>query len=905
MFNCHPLSYLVPFFRHSKGASTSRGSRRGGGGKNAASCARTFSDCVARRCRIQSPNYPGFYPRNTTCAYHVHVRRQDVPAGKHALVSVSQPWSARLAVLAQRVRKFGSEDVSLGLWSDCDSVGDTVTVYDGADADAPALIRFCRGSAIPPVISSGRDIFVVFESSPFSTPEMAAFTANGFELDVGVAFVDDGSFEHARHPRNCRFEITSGGAGAGRARRRARSRGVVRNVAHALPANSTCTYRFVGRPGEVVWLTFRKFEVVHHKEDIYRAPDCLNRMSLHDPARKSGQLREFCESSPPRLCDYSYLESFGRGSGKGDFRACVGDNETYVSWGNELSLELRAGESTAVTAVNFVVAYEFVETAQAGEDRIGHARGSGRWSCDRVFDGASYFRRRSPTRLDDFPFATPRNVFLFGRGGRTNLRCAYTFRGGAGQERVRLRIAKIGSGAGGGGSSAAGAQCSSSTEHDLLPGLCSGPDDERAPRLRIYISEVPGGGTAAPVRQHCLCEEVSYEGDVSFLSNTSTLLLEFVAENMRPDQDYDDFFLEGTFSFVHESSCQLNSVATGAGGEILLKRSTFCNDQPWVIKASQPGKYIFLKVTGSVIYQGRSDGGDLRNFTSRPRGCLTGDRIYIYTGGNVTVVCPETAGSGGGGVRSVELFSDGWARARLPSLPPSMLHQRGESREASAVTVRFASASLVGGPYLLQWLELSPDPDRADAVVVPRDYTDGDARGGEDSSFSSSVSSRSSSSCPFSCPELSGCIRAELYCDGVRHCPSGFDEREENCVHVFAPLLYMYAVAIVTVAVGICVGIAVAQRMRSRSIYRSTESLTHDDADGGDMNNVVVAAYNPGMVGANGSVRYNGEYHESLNNLAQSVSIHSNVNDDVDGGGFMVVEADVAQMPLVDENGVS
>ena len=100
---------------------------------------------------------------------------------------------------------------------------------------------------------------------------------------------------------------------------------------------------------------------------------------------------------------------------------------------------------------------------------------------------------------------------------------------------------------------------------------------------RIYVSEVPDGTRS--IRQHCLCEALSYDdGGVSFLSNTSALMVEFVAENMRPDQDYDDFYLSGTFSFVRESSCQLKSVATGAGGEILLKRSQYCNDQPWVIR---------------------------------------------------------------------------------------------------------------------------------------------------------------------------------------------------------------------------------------------------------------------------------------------------------------------------------
>ena len=131
--------------------------------------------------------------------------------------------------------------------------------------------------------------------------------------------------------------------------------------------------------------------------------------------------------------------------------------------------------------------------------------------------------------------------------------------------------------------------------------------------------------------------------------------------------------------------------------------------------------------------------------------------------------------------------------------------------------------------------------------------------------------------------------------------PSGFDEREENCAHVFAPLLYMYAVAIVTVALVICVAIVVVQRMRSRSIFRSTETLAHnEDMDG----SVIVAAYNP----ANGAMYNNGDYHESVTNLAKSASMHSNVN----GGdsGFMVVEADIVTqvpmpMPIIDEDGVS
>jgi hypothetical protein len=869
-------------------------------------CSRDFTNCVSRRCRIQSPNYPGFYPRNTTCAYHVHVRRSDVPKGQHALIELTQSSSTRINLRAQTVRKYGSEDKSLGLGADCDSVGDRVTVYDGSSASDAPLISFCRGSAIPPVTSSGRDVLVVFESSPFAPPEMAANSANGFELDVAVKFVPDDSMRFAKNPRQCRFQINSFDDDG--------SQGIVSNVAHALAANTTCRYDFVGRPGEVVWLTFRKFEVLHHKKDIYRSANCLSKMSLYDTKRsqltRTNRVGEFCEESPPKLCDHAYMQSFKgkRVKENNMFRACVGRNETYVSWGSEFSLVEYVGESTAVTSLNFVVAYEFVDTVQDGvmvvnkeeEEPVQMKNQPDRWSCDRVFDSSSYALRRS-SPLNTFPFATPRNVFLFGRGGSTDLRCSYTFTGRPG-ERVRLEISGITAG----GRRNRG-RCLPSSEHDVLPGMCSptstdGADDDT--ELRVYVSELPDGNT--PVRQHCLCEELSTYNGWTFISNTSILRLEFVLQNMRSDMDYDDFNLSGRFSFVHEQSCQLRKLATGAGGEILLTTNTFCNDQPWVIQASQPGKYIFLKVTGSVIFQGESDGSGLRNSTALDVSswCQTRDRIFIYSGNNVTVVCPMTGRlSSMGGVRSVDLFSDGWAEAQIPILLPSSSKRRSS---ISSVIVNYVGRS-GSGPYLLQWLELSPTPDKADALTVFHDSAAGRSGGltmaHDGSSTSSSSFSSSSSSCAFSCPELSGCIRAELYCDGIRHCPSGFDEKEENCEHVFAPLLYMYGVAIITATVVICIIIIVVQRMRSsRSIFFSTSSLAanedgDDDACGMIIGGgAVLAAYNP-SAGINGGTLYNGEYHESITNLTKSASMAN--------GDHGMMEAVLSNHEHPENNGVS
>ncbi len=158
---------------------------------------------------------------------------------------------------------------------------------------------------------------------------------------------------------------------------------------------------------------------------------------LNSQVTNSDRIGEFCENSPPRLCDHAHLQ---RSTATTSFRACTGRNETYVSWGSQLSLIEYAGESTAVTAVEFALHYEFVDTVQDGvkkkkgvEEEV-----SDEWSCDRVFDSSSYAMRRS----NMVPFSTPRNVFLFGRGGRRDLRCSYTFVGRPG-ERVRLEIEDI------------------------------------------------------------------------------------------------------------------------------------------------------------------------------------------------------------------------------------------------------------------------------------------------------------------------------------------------------------------------------------------------------------------------------------------------------------------------------
>lgn len=65
-------------------------------------CDRILEQCETRTCRIQSPNYPGIYPRNVTCYYRVEVR--ETTRGRHPLVAVSQRHAHKIHIKDQFVK---------------------------------------------------------------------------------------------------------------------------------------------------------------------------------------------------------------------------------------------------------------------------------------------------------------------------------------------------------------------------------------------------------------------------------------------------------------------------------------------------------------------------------------------------------------------------------------------------------------------------------------------------------------------------------------------------------------------------------------------------------------------------------------------------------------------------------
>lgn len=221
-------------------------------------CSRIFSDCDRKLCRLQSPNFPGIYPRNLTCYYAV--RQHEVPPGKHALITVRQPKGQLIAIRSQAALYGTASTGELRVWNACDDVQDYVTIYDGYTTRDPVILKFCGevpflssvfllllpsllffffpggGEALPEATSSGHELLVEFSTSPYGTflhPNPSR-SLHGFQLEVEVRFVDQQSPTYVKSKRSCEFWI------------RGTNKGVLESPLHSLPANTTCLYHLQG-----------------------------------------------------------------------------------------------------------------------------------------------------------------------------------------------------------------------------------------------------------------------------------------------------------------------------------------------------------------------------------------------------------------------------------------------------------------------------------------------------------------------------------------------------------------------------------------------------------------------------------------------------------------------------------
>ncbi|KAL1140517.1 hypothetical protein AAG570_000447, partial [Ranatra chinensis] len=653
------------------------------------------------------------------------------------------------------------------VWDQCNVVQDYLTVYDGGSTTDPVLVRLCGGDAVPDIVSSGNNMLLEFHTSPYDNPfhPVPLSFLPGFELEVQVLLVDLRSHSYVRDVHHCEILLTSFDS----------AWGVLENPRHSLPPNTTCRYHFQGRRHETVWVSFIKYHAAPADPAAYQlSAECNARLRIWDGriTSVSGQqlnvslLGEFCKEEVPRLCDHTLLSNSSR------FTRPCSPAESYVSSGSELTLEQTLKQGSVLFPLEFMLRYEFVDTLLEGS----HIKSSEN-PCDRVFTS-------SITSPSGGRFQSPRSVFYYGRGGAHNLSCVLRFEPALG-ERVQLTFTRARFG-----------ERPCATHQDARTGRwrCVHSiknSDNVTGTAELWISEYPWPGVQLP--RDCLCSKLSDPSIITTLTS-SVVEVNFTVTLMNITQDFNDFHFEGEYQFISSSSeedvenCikfKKNRRLRSSSGDIILRSpktpkklemmnevyaeklsvngildnvNVGCEKHPWLIEPEDnSNNFLYLKLQGYEISSNR--------WRSDSFQCPTLNRIVIYSGIETRepkVVCPV---EGQGGLsrshRIVEVFSDGWNH----STSLSILNPNTRS-----MVVEFLEHE--PGSYVVSWMEVSKRP-----LLT---------------ATSSFVMSSSTIDCPHRCPELNACISSELWCDGERHCPSGYDEAEVNCAFQFGvPVLYV------------------------------------------------------------------------------------------------------------------
>ncbi|XP_073968471.1 uncharacterized protein isoform X2 [Rhodnius prolixus] len=642
-------------------------------------CGRTFDECYRSKCQIQSPNFPGMYPRNVTC--HYHIWQKTVPTCKHAMIGIKDNYvRLRRSVLA------GLNKTAKYTKVDCTPLEDQLLFYDGQDEDAPLMVRYCGGGLLPRVVSRSSHLLVVFKSSPYGVPLLTTQTPkplHGFQLIVDVLFSDSDSLDFAKGTK-CEFLVNGTKT----------RRGEVLSPRHTLPPNTSCHYRLSGLNTDRVWLYF----------DSYTLPatspsNCSTRLKLYDQANV---LEDTCGT--PRLCDHSSLRNSSR-----ETRPCK-KPESYITPYGKLSIVHRSDEGTALQPVTFKFHYEFVDTRLGGESSKTGA------PCHRLF------RKRKSGLVH-----SPKNVFMFGRGGAKNLTCVYRIESSSG-ERVRLSIHNASFGSHG---------CKTISDSHTSRPICV-----RSGRsVELAVSDMPWRDIR--LQRACYCDNSvlsrTSAGPTVFLSSGRVLEISFAVTSFNVTEDYNDIYFHASYQMVRWAECSRQQRLTGSGGEIGLvfpakqKDDVYCEGTPWLVEATG-NKSLFLLTWGHFL-----------PLDSVSDSCHTTNRVLLYTGDPLRlmrVVCPSLEKEK---EFAVHVFSEEWFGGSAWSRTPPSFLVEFVGREA-------------GNAYL-NWLEIS-----------------------KSKSFSAKqVDNGTSWECKHRCPELNACISPGLYCDGYHNCPSGFDEENPDC----------------------------------------------------------------------------------------------------------------------------
>lgn len=381
-------------------------------------------------------------------------------------------------------------------------------------------------------------------------------------------------------------------------------------------------------------------------------------------------------------------------------------------------------------------------------------RQAGEWvgdPCQRVI-------RSDGAERGSFSFTAPRDVFLYGRGGRSAVSCSWRLLGAPDQV-VRLTITSLQTGS---------SSCRREVNRQTKALRCLPGDPTH---MSLSVSEWPWAGVELPLACICTQDEVPLTRE----SHGPDLTLNMTLNGMLTHEDYSHYFFNASYEFLKAPGCiGATRVLTGAAGEVVASSSSSdtkakCEGFPWLLK-TPPRHALFLTLPRASLDNGT---------------CASDTRLFFHVPGQadpVLGVCPAADPSA-----AITFF---WP----PPSPSSRVTAQtagAEQPEAEAPGVGEEEGGDTSSIYKLDLREANGHESSLVVAWQPRSasqlrlrwLTTWTPRGAaEQGRFLRQPGSgaaeewredASQTSCKELCPEIEACIPAELWCDGRQHCPRG------------------------------------------------------------------------------------------------------------------------------------
>ncbi|XP_023332424.1 cubilin [Eurytemora carolleeae] len=249
-------------------------------------CETVFQDCREQSCFVQSPGFPGVYPRGISCRYYIST--------KSALIRMYIDgvfWDA-FNVDSRRCENFIECDIRQ-LGADCPY--DYVSIYDGMDEYSPLIGKFCGTGYFPQsIVGTTNRLFIEFVTS-----RAGPLMNTGFDFKItsspstGLPLINSSYLEIQSIQLNGKDE------------------GTILSLEHWYKPGTNCSTLLKGTSTQVVRLYFEKMKIVEKDSIQSKNGSCEEYLALYDASwpDPTRVLKVFCDGVPQSNKKKNYIST--------------------------------------------------------------------------------------------------------------------------------------------------------------------------------------------------------------------------------------------------------------------------------------------------------------------------------------------------------------------------------------------------------------------------------------------------------------------------------------------------------------------------------------------------------------------------------------------------------------------